>query len=694
MIDPQGQANRWIRNMEGSKLRVIDFKMQGFLREVENAVQYGFPVLLQEIGEEIDPSLEPVLSRSILKTGNREVIRIGDKEINYSHDFKLYITTKLSNPHYTPEISTKVTVVNFAVIKAGLEAQLLGIVVQKEEPRLEQQKSELTVAVAAGKRQLIDLEDMILKLLSDSKGSLLDDEALVKTLQQSKATSEEVTQQLRIAEDTERKIDEFRSGYRSAAVRAAVAYFVLDDMSKVDPMYQFSLDAYVELFNMSIEKSHLTSLDIPVEQRCEEINTYHTYEVYKYTCRGLFESHKLLFSLQLCFKIMETQGLIVEEEFQFFSLGGSLSEVSKQQTNPLVTWLPDRIWNNLLSLDRLNGLQGIYTSFETASEEWKQWYISATPEAIQMPGDWSNKLSPMQKLCLIRALRIDRILFGASIFIASNIGHRYIEPPSFDLRAIYDTSSCKTPLIFVLSPGVDPTTGIFQLATQFNRKVDNCALGQGQEPVAIAMIESGIKHGNWVFLANCHLMLSWMPTLEKVVESLGERSIHPDFRLWLSSSPDPHFPISILQRGIKMTTEPPKGIRANMSTLYNTIGEEQFSRCKQRSTYKKLLYCLTWFHAILLERRKFKSLGYNVLYDFNESDFAICHDLIIVFLDEYPESIPFDAMKYLIAEANYGGRVTDDWDRRLVNVYISELNFFLINFHLHCFSIHHVFSFR
>ena len=96
----------------------------------------------------------------------------------------------------------------------------------------------------------------------------------------------------------------------------------------------------------------------------------------------------------------------------------------------------------------------------------------------------------------------------------------------------------------------------------------------------------------------------------------------------------------------------------------------------------RLLFALVWFHAILLERRKFKSLGFNIPYDFNESDFAICHDLIIVFLDEYPDRVPFDAMKYLIAEANYGGRVTDDWDRRLVNVYIgitstSELFFLL-----------------
>ena len=241
------------------------------------------------------------------------------------------------------------------------------------------------------------------------------------------------------------------------------------------------------------------------------------------------------------------------------------------------------------------------------------------------------------------------------------------------MQAVYDTSSCKTPLIFVLSPGVDPTAGIYQMAALLGAKVENCALGQGQAPTAVRMIEDGIKQGNWVFLANCHLMLSWMPTLEKMIEGIIEGNPNPKFRLWLSSSPNPDFPITILQRGIKMTTEPPKGLLSNMLTLFNTIGDEQFGRCEHQAAYKKLLFSLVWFHAILLERRKFKSFGFNIPYDFNESDFAICHDLIIVFLDEYPDRIPFDAMKYLIAEANYGGRVTDDWDRRLVNVYIGEL---------------------
>ena len=85
-----------------------------------------------------------------------------------------------------------------------------------------------------------------------------------------------------------------------------------------------------------------------------------------------------------------------------------------------------------------------------------------------------------------------------------------------------------------------------------------------------------------MFLANCHLSLSWMPQLDKLVERLQIEEPHPEFRLWLSSSPHPEFPISILQAGIKMTTEPPKGLKANMKRLYNLITDQQFTRCSKQ----------------------------------------------------------------------------------------------------------------
>ena len=124
------------------------------------------------------------------------------------------------------------------------------------------------------------------------------------------------------------------------------------------------------------------------------------------------------------------------------------------------------------------------------------------------------------------------------------------------------------------------------------------------------MIDEGVKHGHWAFLANCHLMTSWLPTLEKIIDDLPRRKPHADFRLWLSSNPHPKFPIAILQQGLKMTTEPPSGLKANLARLYANLTEEQFSACKRSVPYRRLIFSLCYFHACLLERRKFLNLGW------------------------------------------------------------------------------------
>eukprot|EP01029_Cantina_marsupialis_P005820 TRINITY_DN1630_c1_g4_i2.p1 TRINITY_DN1630_c1_g4~~TRINITY_DN1630_c1_g4_i2.p1 ORF type:complete len:1526 (+),score=559.26 TRINITY_DN1630_c1_g4_i2:3370-7947(+) len=676
MVDPQGQANRWIKNMEGGQLKVADLKMKDFLRELENAIQFGMPYLLQDVLEELDPALEPVLSKSILKVGNREVIKLGDKELDYSHDFRFYITTKLANPHYTPEVSTKALIVNFAVKEQGLDAQLLGIVVQKEEPRLEEQKNELVLTVAKGKRKLVELENTILKALSEATGSLLDNVELVESLQQSKTTSEEVTQSLKISQETEIKIDAAREGYRPVSTRAALLYFVLNDLSNVDPMYQFSLDAYVELFVNSIEASRSkTGEQGELSVRIGSINEYHQYEVYKYVCRGLFERHKLLLSFQICIKQMQLEGKVDPVVYDFFLRGGQVMDREEQRANPAAEWLDGLAWDNITEMDKLAPFGGIVNSIEQSLRDWREWIMCSAPESTPLPGEWANKLTELQTCTVVRALRPDRVLFAATDFVSNNLGSKYVDPPAFDLMEIFKGSTPTMPLIFVLSPGVDPTKQVFTLADQVGIKVENCALGQGQAPVATRMIETGLKEGNWVFLANCHLSISWMPSLEKIIETYctdQNAAPHPNFRLWLSSDPHPKFPISILQRGIKMTTEPPKGLKANLLRLYNLISEEEFGRCGHHDKYQRLLFSLCWFHAILLERRKFKALGWNIPYDFNNADFSICENILALYLDDYPDATPWDAIRYLIAEANYGGRITDDWDRRLCNVYVNQ----------------------
>ncbi|XP_073321620.1 dynein axonemal heavy chain 2 [Pagrus major] len=671
IVDPQGQALKWIKNMEMVRgLKVIDFQMPDYLQVLENAIQCGNPVLLQNVQEELEPSLNPVFKKSLTHKGGRLLLKLGDKEVEYNPEFRLYITTKLSNPHYTPEISTKTNIVNFAIKEQGLEAQLLGIVVGKERPELEGQMDSLVISIASGKKSLQELEDEILRLLNEATGSLLDDMQLVNTLQTSKVTATEVSEQLKSSEQTKIKLDSAREAYRPCAQRASILFFILNDMVRIDPMYQFSLDAYINLFTLSIKKSKRSH---NLEERITNLNDYHTYAVYKYACLGLFEVHKLLFSFQMYAKILEVAGKLNMDEYKFFLRGGLVLNKKGPMDNPCTSWLAGSSWDNITELDKLPNFHGIMVSFEEYPRHWKLWFTSTEPEKATLPGDWETKCNQLQKMLIVRSLRQDRVSVCVTSLIVNNLGPRFVEPPVLDMKAVVEESTCRTPLIFVLSPGVDPTGALLQLAeaSGMSTHFRALSLGQGQAPIAKTMIEEGIKNGHWVFLANCHLSLSWMPELDKLVEQLQVQKPHPNFRLWLSSAPHPKFPITVLQAGIKISTEPPKGVKANMKHLYQLVTEDQFNSCSRPTFYRKLLFSLCFFHSILLERKKFLQLGWNIVYGFNDSDFEVSESLLRLYLDEYKE-IPWDALKYLIAEVNYGGHVTDEWDRRLLTTYIND----------------------
>lgn len=665
-IDPQGQANKWIRNMEKErKIDIIKFTDANYMRTLETAIQFGKPILLENVGEDLDPSIEPLLQKQIFKKGASWNIRFGDSTIEYSLDFKFYITTKLRNPHYLPETSTKVTLLNFMITYEGLSDQLLGILVAKEKPDLEMEKEKLVINGAKNKNKLEEIEDQILKTLQNSENILADSKG-VKVLSDAKILSDKIQKEQAIAEETEKDIDEARLEYKPVAMRTSGLFFCISDLASIDPMYQYSLAFFIFLFTSAIQNSEQSE---DIEERLKFLNDEFLISLYRNICRSLFEKDKLIFSFLLKAKLMEMENELDMEEWRFFLTGGiSLGEKLPDCPAP---WLEEKSWGEMTRMDKLPAFKGFLNDFSSHVDEFYKLYESPNPQDFEIPGGWNEKLTPFNRMIVIRCIRPDKVIPCIYRFVKENLGEEFTDPPPFDLKSIYNDSTATTPLIFVLSPGSDPMNSLQNFATLKKKQLTAVSLGQGQGPIAQRHIKEGVANGHWVVLQNCHLAVSWMGTLEKICEELSPdpKKTNREFRLWLTSYPSKAFPVAVLQNGIKMTNEPPKGLKANLHGSYNIdpiSNKDFFDGCKKPKEWRKLLFGLCFFHAVIQERRKFGPLGWNIPYEFNESDLRISVRQLQMFLNEYPDKVPFDAIKYLTGECNYGGRVTDDKDRRLI----------------------------
>ncbi|ALC43064.1 CG17150 [Drosophila busckii] len=671
LIDPQVQANKWIKNMEkNNNLKVVKQSDSNYMQVLELAITYGQPVLIENVGEKLDANLTPILEKNIIKSKGGLFIKSGDQMIEYNPEFRLYITTCLRNPHYPPEVMVMVTVLNFMITEQGLREQLLAIVVAHERPDLQEKKEQLIIESARNRDALYTIESKILEVLSTSEGNVLEDENAINILSSSKVLSEDIQEKQIVAVATEIEIDSARQQYIPVSKHSAILFFCISELANVDPMYQYSLAWFLNLFVNTILKAPKSTV---LAERLNNLNDYFTKSVYTNVCRSLFEKDKLVISLVMCLGILVAQGRVDRDDLLFFLTGGI--GFKGLIPNPLTEWLPDKAWAAIYRASDLDGIKNLHVKMQNNIQEWHDYYDAVNPQELELPEPY-NKVNEMLYLIVLKSLRPDKLVPAVRAFITRNLDKSFVEPPPFDLGASFADSSPRIPLVFLLSAGSDPMASLFMFAKQRNMydKLKTISLGQGQGPRAEKMITEAARHGQWVVLQNCHVAFSWMGDLERICnDTTLTDGAHADYRLWCTSYPSAVFPVSVLQNSVKMTNEPPKGLRANMHRSFTSdplmrdkfftnafLFSDMANKCWLRG-----VFALVFFHAVVQERREFGPLGWNIPYEFNESDLKISLLQLKMFITQ-SHSIPFRGHVYLTGECNYGGRVTDDKDRRLI----------------------------
>ncbi|KAG5210204.1 hypothetical protein JEQ12_015398 [Ovis aries] len=669
MIDPQQQGIKWIKNKYGTDLKVTHLGQKGFLNDIETALAFGDVILIENLEETIDPVLDPLLGRNTIKKG--KYIKIGDKECEFNHNFRLILHTKLVNPHYKPELQAQTTLLNFTVTEDGLEAQLLAEVVNIERPDLEKLKLVLTKHQNDFKIELKYLEDDLLLRLSAAEGSFLDDTKLVERLERAKATAAEIECKVIEAKENERKINEARECYRPVAARASLLYFVINDLRKINPIYQFSLKAFNMLFHRAIEQADKVE-DIP--GRISALTESITHAVFLYTSQALFEKDKLTFLSQMAFQI-----LLRKKEIDHLELDFLLRFPVEHTYQSPVDFLTNQSWSAIKAVALMEEFRGLDRDVEGSAKQWRKWAESECPEREKLPQEWKKK-SLIQKLIILRAMRPDRMTYALRNFVEEKLGAKYVERTRLDLVKAFEESSPATPIFFILSPGVDALKDLEILGKRLGFTIDsgkfhNVSLGQGQEMVAETALEKASREGHWVILQNVHLVAKWLRTLEKLLERLS-RGSHRDYRVVMSaeSAPTPSehvIPQGLLEDSIKITNEPPTGMLANLHAALYNFDQDTLEVCSKEQEFKSILFSLCYFHACVAGRLRFGPQGWSHRYPFSPGDLTICANVLYNYLEANP-NVPWEDLRYLFGEIMYGGHITDDWDRKLCCVYLEE----------------------
>lgn len=234
-----------------------------------------------------------------------------------------------------------------------------------------------------------------------------------------------------------------------------------------------------------------------------------------------------------------------------------------------------------------------------------------------------------------------------------------------------------TPLALVSVSGYDASYRVENLVRDTSARCASVAMGS-QEGFTLAdqAIATAARQGTWVLLKNVHLAPSWLGQLEKKLQTLNP---HRTFRLFLTMEANPSIPVNILRQSRIIMNEPPPGIKANLLDSLRSITPARLTQGPAEKA--RLYFLLAWFHAVVQERLRYVPLGWSKTYDFNDSDMASGFDTIDSWLATAagmrtnidPATIPWDAIKTLIKQAVYGGRVDSDFDQRILDAFVDGL---------------------
>ncbi len=704
IIDPNGQAAKWLFNYMSSKAKgteVIQQQDSRFPNILENAVRFGRRLIVQEC-DGVPAFLTPVIRKDCLCAGQRQVVEIGERQVDYNNEFRIFLMTRDDNPLITPDMAALINTVNFTITRSGLEDQLLAIVLQHEKPGLEKKKSELLAKEEKFKIEQAELEQALLESLASATGSILDNHVLLDSLNKTKSASLEISAALSEAQKIQADLNKQREAYRPVAANGSALYFLVSQLVAVSNMYSFSLPSFVRLFTATLDAEYVPEKEVkdgkkedgpkspvspPVSGDREHLIFLRAtlkIRVFQFVTRSLFKADRLMFALHLIHALHAQ--LFQTSEWEFFT--GEFVPVDRPNTERMPSWAaPDR---EKAYKAFANAFPALLASLNFGNAGiWKPWMASQRCER-EFP-NLEKKPSAFQQLLVVSVLRPDRLQSAMENYASRALKLDDINPPPLDFANLLAESRCDEPIMFITTAGADPSADLEEFAIKNigKQKYVQLAMGSGQQEPAMAAIRTAAATGGWVCLKNLHLLTPWLSTLEGTLKNLEK---HPSFRLWLTTEEHPKFENMLLQSSLKLTYESPPGIKQNLKRTFSTWDSDFFATGSPIRA--QILFVLAWFQAIVQERRTFIPQGWTKFYEFSFADLksgAAILDSVFKRLEaskkgnkggfkdilkgsntsiDMEREFPWTTIWGLFEYAVFGGRIDNEQDARILGSYL------------------------
>lgn len=585
-------------SVEFKGLISTSFLSESFVRDLENAVRFGGSLLIKDF-ERYDPILDPILRSEVSRNGGRQLIRIGDQILDYNLNFKLYLHTRDPNIKLTPFVESRVSPINFTITSRDLESQVLNLALKITEPETETKRKELIVAQSKNKMELLALEHQLLDSLAAVKGNILDDDTVIEHLDSLKSQTNSIDVQMKESKAVLDKIDQIRNKYYDVAVHASLIFQLLQKISGYNRFYNFSLAMFKGIFSKVIECKGNIIIQLYID-------------TFASVSWSLTELDKKVFAFAL--------GVVYYGQ----EIGSHFTEFVKE-------WLNEK-------------------------DPFKVLFLEGNTEELALKHQDNEVVKALAPLLLAKSpYELSSAIKEISSFLYSGTGPYSSKYPISHF--IQDK-----PVLLTSVEGYDASFKIEQLANSKGITLSIVSLGS-REGIEAAKreIQTGSRKGGWLLIHNIQMSPEWLTELEQLIAS----ETFTFFKLFLTCTLTSKIPETLVNQCQVLVFE-------NQPTLKDVVLEtfDYYDITDKPSEYKFIYFLTVWYHSLVVTRMNYVPVSFSKRYDINDSDFhsaihsidKILEPLMEAGTNISPKNIPFDKIKYLIGDINYGGKIDNKKD--------------------------------